>query len=146
MPISTDHVGRTYPVSEPYRVSRAKIAEFASALGGSEGGDANSAYRGEDPMAPPTFAVVVAFRAWDDLFHDEELDVKLNRVVHANQSFAWQRQLREGDDITAQLRIDEIKFRGPSEWITITVDLATTEGELVCNASSTFVHSRPEGA
>ena len=56
MPISPEHVGRSYPATKPYRVSRAKIAEFATALG-----DQNPAYFDEDsPIAPPTFAAVIA--------------------------------------------------------------------------------------
>ena len=59
MPISPEHVGRSYPATKPYRVSRAKIAEFATALG-----DGNPAYFGADaPIAPPTFAAVFGAQA-----------------------------------------------------------------------------------
>ena len=40
MAINPDYVGRTYPVSEPYEVTRVKIAEFADAIG-----DPNPVYR-----------------------------------------------------------------------------------------------------
>ncbi len=35
MAINTDYVGRTFDPSEPYEVSRVKIAEFATAVGDS---------------------------------------------------------------------------------------------------------------
>ncbi|MFZ0188871.1 MAG: MaoC family dehydratase, partial [Streptosporangiaceae bacterium] len=33
MAINPDYVGRTYEPTEPYEVSRVKIAEFATAIG-----------------------------------------------------------------------------------------------------------------
>ena len=58
MPITAEHVGRRYPAAPPYVVSRAKIAEFAEAVR-----DDNPAYRGDHPVAPPTFAAVIAAQA-----------------------------------------------------------------------------------
>ena len=55
MPISAEHAGRTYDPAPAYRVSRAKIAEFARAIQ-----DENPAYFGDHPIAPPTFAAVIA--------------------------------------------------------------------------------------
>ena len=40
MPVNPDYVGRSFPPSEPYEVSRVKIAEFADAIG-----DPNPLYR-----------------------------------------------------------------------------------------------------
>ena len=51
MPITAEHVGRRYPAAPPYEVSRAKIAEFATAIR-----DDNPAYFSDSPIAPPTFA------------------------------------------------------------------------------------------
>ena len=77
MPISRDHVGRSYSATTPYRVSRAKIAEFAEAIG-----DLNPAYFDDDhPIAPPTFPVVIAARAWAPLFADPELGLALERTI-----------------------------------------------------------------
>lgn len=144
MPITTDHVGRSYPPSEPYVVSEAKIAEFARALGGREGGDTNAAYRGENPIAPPTFAVVMAAQTWDALFADEELGLELKRTMHGDQSFTHDRPLRAGDRIVAQLTIDKVRERAPMTWIGIRVDLTTVEGEHVCTATSTLLHTAPD--
>ncbi len=136
MPISESHVGRTYPPTEPYQVSRAKIAEFAAALG-----DPNPAYAGPDPVAPPTFAAVVGARAWDQLFADPELGLALHRVVHGEQSFDHARPLRAGDEITATLTIEKVRTRGPLAFVTVVVDIATTAGEHVCASRSTLVHT-----
>src|SRR4051812_17157302 len=98
MPITAEHVGRSYPPTEPYEVSSAKIAEFATALG-----DDSAAYRGDGAMAPPTFVAVIASTAWDAMFADPELDLALRRTVHADQRFAYERPLRAGDRVQAVL-------------------------------------------
>ena len=138
MPISAEHVGRSYPPAPAYRVSRAKIVEFATALG-----DDNPAYRSEEPIAPPTFAAVIAAQAWDALFDDEELGLALHRIVHADQSFDFHRPLREGDDVVAQLSIEKVRTRGALDMVTVLVALAV-EGVPVCDARSTLMHTREE--
>lgn len=130
-------MGRTYPPTAPYEVSAAKIAEFAAALG-----DPNPAYSGKAPVAPPTFAAVIGAAAWDELFADPELDLSLQRVVHADQTFVWHRPLRTGDTVTGVLSIDKVRCRGAMEIVGVTVRMATLEGEPVVDSSSTFVHTR----
>jgi len=143
MPITPGHVGRSYPPTPAYRVSREKIAEFASALGGSGGGDANPHYAGQAPVAPPTFAMVIGSRAWQCLFDDPELDLALRRTVHADQRFEWTRPLREGDDVTAQLTIEKVRSRGATDVVGVRVELRTVQGESVCTAYSQLIHTRP---
>ena len=142
MPISEEHVGRSYPATEPYQVSRAKIAEFAAALGDAE----NPSYRGPEAVAPPTFAVVLASAAWGAMFDDPELGLSLSRTVHVDQRFAWTRPLRNGDEVTATLRIEKVRSRGAAAILTIAVDLATTAGEPLCVATSTLMHTNEEAA
>ena len=141
MPITDSHVGRTYPPTAPYEVSAAKIAEFARALG-----DDNAAYTGASPLAPPTFVAVIAAASWDALFGDEELDLALRRVVHADQRFDYQRPLRAGDVVEAVLSIDKVRNRGDVDIIGISVTVSTIDGERVCAASSTFYHTREAAA
>jgi acyl dehydratase len=141
MPISEEHVGRSYPATAPYQVSRAKIAEFAAALG-----DADApAYSGPDAVAPPTFAVVLAAAAWDAMFDDPELGLRLRRTVHVDQRFTWQRPLRAGDEVVATLTIEKVRARGATAILGIAVDLATVDGEPLCTAASTLMHTS-EGA
>jgi acyl dehydratase len=142
MPISDAHVGRSYPATAPYEVSRAKIAEFAAALGDAD----NPAYAGDDPIAPPTFAAVLAAAAWDGLFDDPELGLSLSRTVHADQRFAWRRPLRAGDLVSATLTIEKVRVRGAAAFVTIAVVLSTTDGEELCTASSTLVHTNEVAA
>ena len=118
-------------------MSAAKIVEFAAALS-----DDNPAYAGDAPTAPPTFVAVIGAAAWDALFADTELDLSLQRVVHADQSFVWHRPLRTGDVVTGVLSIDKVRCRGAMEIVGVTVRLRTLDGEPVADSSSTFIHTR----
>ena len=136
MPITAEHVGRTYPDAPVYEVSRAKIAEFARALG-----DDNPAYFADSPIAPPTFAAVIAAHAWEALFGDPDLGLALNRTVHADQSFVFHRPLAAGDDVVAKLTIEKVRNRGPLDIVTILVELVV-DGATACEARSTLMHTR----
>ncbi|MFT4294100.1 MAG: MaoC family dehydratase N-terminal domain-containing protein [Micropruina sp.] len=137
--ISDIHVGRTYPPTAPYLVSAAKVAEFAAALGDAD----NPACAGPDAVAPPTFAAVLSSAAWGAMFDDPELELSLSSTVHTDQRFSWSRPLRVGDAVTATLTIDRVRARGTSAFISITVTL-DADGERVCDAASTLLHSWPE--
>lgn len=136
MPITSEHVGRVYPPAPPYIVSHAKITEFADALL-----DDNPAYRGDDPVAPATFAAVIAAQAWAALFGDPELDLALNRTMHADQGFTFRRPLKPGDAVVAVLTIEKVRNRGALDMVTVLVDLKV-DGVVVCEARSTLMHTR----
>jgi acyl dehydratase len=138
MSITAEHVGRRYPAAPPYEVSRAKIAEFATAIR-----DDNPAYLSDDPVAPPTFAAVIAAHAWEALFGDEELGLALNRTMHTDQGFTFHRPLRPGDVVHAQLGIEKVRNRGALDMITVVVD-RVVDGEVVCEARSGLMHTRED--
>lgn len=138
MPITAEHVGRTYPPAPAYRVSRAKIQEFAEALG-----DQAGSYRGGEAIAPPTFAAVIAAQAWGALFEDPELQLALHRTMHGDQHFDFHRPLRDGDDVVATLAIERVRNRGVLDMVTVVVDLAV-DGRTVCTARSTLMHTRED--
>ena len=137
MAITEAHAGRRYPACDPYQLSAAKIAEFAAALG-----DGNPRYRGDSPIAPPTFATVISAHAWDQLFGDPELELARNRVVHADQRFSFVRPLRTGDKVIATLTIDKVRVRPGSELVSTTVDISSTDAEPICFSHATFLHTR----
>lgn len=140
VPITPDHAGKAYAPTAPYEVTRVKIDEFANALGTPL--PAEEAY----PLAPPTFAAVVTNAALDALFGDPELAIDLARVVHGDQSFRYARPLRAGDVVTATLRIDKVRVRGPVEIVSTAVEVDDALGEAVLTATATFVHTREEAA
>jgi len=137
VPISTEHVGRSYPSTAAYQVSAAKIGEFAAAIG-----DPSPAYAGDQAIAPPTFAALVVSPAWSAMFDDPELGLALHRIVHAEQRFAYRRPLRVGDRVVTDLTIDKVRSRDTADFITATAQVRTEDGEPVCSATATFVHNK----
>jgi acyl dehydratase len=143
MAINPDYVGRTYPASEPYEVSRVKIAEFADAIG-----DPNPVYRDPaaaraaghpDVIAPPTFAIVISMAASGRAVADPDLGINYAMVVHGEQQFQYSRPFRPGDLVTAQSTITSIRSVGSMSMMTTSTELRTTEGEHLCTALATLV-------
>ncbi|MEP7056005.1 MAG: MaoC family dehydratase N-terminal domain-containing protein [Actinomycetota bacterium] len=143
MPINQDFVGRVLAPSQPYEVSRAKIREFAEAIG-----DDNPAYTSreaatslgyDDVIAPPTFAIVMAMRLHHDLVHDPALGLDYSKVVHGEQQFVHHRPIQAGDILIGTPRVDDIKSRAGNDMLTWSAEIATVEGEPVCKLTSTLV-------
>jgi acyl dehydratase len=143
MPINREYAGRTFAASEPYEVSRVKIAEFAAAIG-----DPNPVYRDQaaaqaaghpDVIAPPTFAIVISMTAAGTAMADPGLGLNYAMVVHVEQRFDYARPLSAGDVVTAQPTITEIRNSGRNVMLTTVTEIRTMAGELVCTASSTLV-------
>jgi acyl dehydratase len=143
MAVNRAYVGRTFPLSEPYEVSRVKIAEFADAIG-----DANPVFRDRaaaqaaghpDVIAPPTFAIVISLAASATAIADPGFGLNYAMVVHGEQRFSYTRPLAAGDVVTAQPTITEIRDAGRNVMVTTSTQIRTVSGELVCTASSTLV-------
>ncbi len=143
MAINPDYAGRTFEPSEPYEVSRVKIAEFASAIGEPSplcrDRAAAQAAGYPDVIAPPTFAIVVTSADSAKLIADPGLGVNYAMVVHGEQSFTHARPLHAGDVVLAQSTIESIRqVRNMTTMATVT-EIRTVDGELVCTAQSILV-------
>jgi acyl dehydratase len=143
MAINRGFVGRVYPASEPYEVSRVKIAEFAAAIG-----DPSPLYRDRaaaqaaghaDVIAPPTFPIVITMAMSGSALGDPELGLNYAMVVHGEQRFSYTRPLTAGDVVTAQVTITDIRDVGRNVMLTTSTDVTTVTGELVCTAVATIV-------
>jgi acyl dehydratase len=143
MPVNPDFAGRSFPPSEPYEVSRVKIAEFAQAIG-----DPSPLCRDQaaaqaagypDVIAPPTFAIVITMANSGHAMADEDLGLDYSMVVHGQQRFSHARPLHAGDVVVAQTTITDITPRRTMTMLTTRTDITTTGGEHVCTALSTLV-------
>jgi acyl dehydratase len=143
MALDRELVGRSYPPSAVYEVGRAKIAEFAAALG-----DPDPAYVDPvaaralghpDVIAPPTFAIVVSLGAANVVLDDPDVDLDYSRVVHGEQRFTHHRPIRAGDRLVATTTIENVRTVGGNDLLTTRVDLSTEDGEAVCTATSMLV-------
>ena len=143
MALDRELVGRSYPPSVVYEVGRAKIAEFATAIG-----DDDSVYRDPaaaraagypDVIAPPTFAIAISLEAANVVLTDPDVSLDYSRVVHGEQRFAHHRPIRAGDRLVATTTIDAVRSVAGNDLLTTRVDLATEDGEAVCTATSMLV-------
>jgi acyl dehydratase len=143
MPINKDFVGRTFPATKPYEVSRVKIAEFADAIG-----DPSPVYRDRDAavdagypdvIAPPTFPIAVTMAASSAVVSHDDLGLNYAMVVHGEQRFEYSRPLRAGDVVTAESTIESIREAGRNVLMTTRTEVRTVAGEHVVTAFSTIV-------
>jgi acyl dehydratase len=137
-------VGHAYPRSEVYEVGRAKIREFAEAIG-----DDHPMYRDvaaaqaaghPDVVAPPTFATILFGRyAMEDIVGDEKLGVDYGRLVHGDMKFTYARPVYAGDRLTVTTHIAEIDNRMGNDFLTLRAEIETEDGERVVTALSQLV-------
>lgn len=141
MALNREFIGRSFPPSDPYEVSRVKIREFADAIGDHNpicrDPEAAKAAGYPDVIAPPTFPIVVSLG--NAGLADPDLGLNYAMVVHGEQRFEYTRPLRAGDVVTCTATITEIKSIGSNEKMVIETDVKTTEGELICKSYNTIV-------
>jgi acyl dehydratase len=135
MSLDPSFAGRSYPATPPYLVGREKIREFARAIGATDPAyhdpAAARALGHPDVVAPPTFAVVVASAANDQVVQDPDLGVDYSRVVHGDQRFVYERPVVAGDELVCESTVEEITSRGGHDFLTMRADVRTVGGEPV---------------
>ena len=144
MPLDPSLVGHSYPRSEVYEVGRAKIREFAEAIG-----DDHPVYRDvaaaqaaghPDVIAPPTFPIIFfGHYSMADIVNDAQLGVDYGRLVHGDMKFEYARPLHAGDRLTVTTHITAIDTRMGNDFLTLRAEIATEDGEPVVNASAQLV-------
>src|SRR6476661_5556939 len=149
MALDPELIGRSYPPSAVYEVGRAKIAEFAAAIGADSAvhtdTEAARAAGHPDVIAPPTFAIVVTLDAAMVVLEDPEVALDYSRVVHGEQRFTHHRPIRAGDRLVATTTIDAARSVAGNDLLTARVDLTTADGEAVCTSLSMLVARGDEG-
>ena len=144
MPLDPSFVGHTYPTSEVYEVSRAKIREFAESIG-----DDNPIYHDTaaaqsaghpDVIAPPTFGTLLFGRyAMADIVDDPKLGVDYGRLVHGDMKFDYARPVCAGDRLTCTTHVVEIDNRLGNDFLNLRSEIDTEKGERVVTAHSQLV-------
>ena len=137
-------MGHVYPRSEVYEVGRAKIREFAEAIG-----DDHAMYRDvaaaraaghPDVVAPPTFPTIMFGRyAIRDIVDDPKLGVDYDRLVHGDMKFDYARPVYAGDRLTVTTHIAAIDTRMGNDFLTLRAEIETEDGERVVTALSQLV-------
>lgn len=138
-----DLAGRVYPAGETYTVGREKIREFARAVKATHPAHFDvEAARGlgyPDLVAPPTFAIIVAQRADAQLVEDPAAGIDFSRVVHAEQRFVHHRPIVAGDELVAELHVDQVRAMGGGAMITTRAEISTVDGARTATTTSSIL-------
>jgi len=142
VPIDHRFIGREYPAIS-YEMGREKIREYARAVG-----DLNPLYLDEeagrqspygDMIAPPAMASQYAVLPADLLFHDEEVGVDYEMLLHGDQDYQYFQVIRAGDRLQVKGRIKDIYEKRSLQFMIFESEVSNRRGEKVTVATSTFV-------
>lgn len=135
MALDPSFIGRTYPASPVYEVSRAKIREFAEAIG-----DDNPLYLDPaaaqaagypDVVTPPTFLTIINLAAINVVIEDPDLGLDYGRMVHGDQKFDYHRQVHAGDQLRVVVHIENIMYRAGNDFIDMRADILDADDNIV---------------
>ena len=134
--------GKRYPV-DTYAVGREKIREYAAAVGETLAVyfdvEAARAAGHADLVAPPMFAAVYAGRALAPCLFDPELAIDFAMLVHGYQDFRWGPLVVAGDEITTQVRVDDISERVGLTFYVFETTSLNQRSETVCTGRWTNI-------
>jgi len=121
--------GTVYP-DVPFPIDAARVAAFRRVFGVTEG-------------VPPTFVTAAEFTVFPHVIGDPNLALDFTRVLHSSQEYEYERPLREGETLSVRARIDSIRQKGETGFLTVVMELRDDEGQLVCTARSQMVERAP---
>jgi acyl dehydratase len=121
--------GTVYP-DVPFVVDPARVAAFREVFGVSDG-------------VPPTFVTAAEFTVFPHVIGDPALGLDFSRVLHGSQEYVYERPLREGETLSVRARIDSIRHKGDTGFLTVVMELRDDEDRLVCTARSQMVERAP---
>ncbi len=134
-------VGQPLTAPGSYEVSRAKIREFATAVGEQSplchDVDAARAAGHTDLVAPPTFAAVPSFRGLHEVM--SRIGAPLQQQVHGEQGFTHHRPIVAGDELVTTAVLEKARAVGGNHFLTISSVVADASGAPVTTARSVVV-------
>jgi hypothetical protein len=117
--------GTRYPEVQ-FEVEPARVAAFRNVFGQTQG-------------VPPTFVTAAEFSVFPLLIGDKRLGLDFSRVVHGDQMYEYRRPLIEGEKLTVRARIESIRSKGGTGFLTLVTDLVDEAGEVAVVARSTMI-------
>ena len=123
--MNADTEGKVYPAVE-VEVEPQRLADFRAVFAQTSG-------------VPPTFVTTIEFLAFAQVAADPDLALDFSRVVHGAQEFDHRRPVREGETVTAAIRVDSVRGIGTNAFLVVITDIVDEDGSLVCVAKSTMV-------
>ncbi len=117
--------GTVYPAVR-FEVSEAAVAAFRTVFGQADG-------------VPPTFATVAEFLAFPQAIGDPALDLDFTRVLHGSQEYLHHRPMREGEVLSATVRIESARVRAGNGFVSLVTEITDEAGLPVCTAKASLV-------
>jgi acyl dehydratase len=143
LPLDQSHIGRILPPAPPYQVSRAKIREFATAVGERapvcHDVEAARAAGHPDLVAPPTFPVVFTMPVIEEMLRDPDLGWRFEGTVHGGQSIEFRRPVHAGDELICTIEIANFSSRAGTNMLTLKCACTDAAGEPVCAVEALLV-------
>lgn len=127
-----DLAGRTYGPSR-FGVTRAQAAAYVAATG-------------DDPErwhshAPPSFAGAVLFKVATSFLGDPNVASHARLLIHGEQTFIWRRPWRIGADLAITARVDRLRERAGTAFVTFGAEVVDSAGRTVLSSRSLFLMS-----
>ena len=116
-----------------FRVSAAQAAAYVAATG-----DDPQRWKG---YAPPSFAGAVLFKAAPAFFADPDVADHARLLIHGEQVFSWTAPWRIGSSLTVVARIDRLRERGGTAFVTFVTDVTDDQDRAVLSSRSLFLMS-----
>ena len=127
-----DLAGRTYGPAR-FGVTRAQVAAYVAACG-------------DDPErwhshAPPSFAGAVLFKVATSFLGDPDVASHARLLIHGEQTFTWRRPWRIGADLAISARVDRLRERAGTAFVTFGAEVVDSAGRTVLSSRSLFLMS-----
>lgn len=133
-----------------FEVERGKIRELVQAIG-----DTNAVYvdpvaaqqeEYKDTPAPPTFGILPVI--WSNMLFKalKDLDVKLNKVLHGEESYTYFQEIYPGDVLTGKMKVISLDTKtgksGEMDLIGLEILYRNQKKEKVIQANTLLVEKK----
>ena len=122
--------GTVYPATA-FTVDPERVAAFRAVFSQGDG-------------IPPTFMTTVESVVFPQVLGDPTLALDFGRVLHGSQEYAYERPFVEGETLTAQARIESVRVRPGTGFLTFVTEVRDPGGALVATARSTMIERGPD--
>lgn len=99
---------------------------------------------GQEAGVPPTFLTAAEFTAFPVVLNDPNLALDFSRVLHASQEYNHIRPLLAGERLRIRPRIESIRRKGGSSFMTVVMDAIGDDDRLAATAKSVMIERDPE--
>jgi acyl dehydratase len=137
---------RTWPIGKQYDCGTVHVDPAAARAYASATNDNNTAYEGDDAIAPPMFHVWLMWDMLSTFITDPELGLNLAQLVHGEHDAQFISPVRPGEELVLQARLEQVADKSSGLLVVGRFEcLRGTETVVSCR-SSFFIRSQKKGS